>query len=80
MSGHVQQGFCSSCGAIVVWVVTGKGARMPLDPVPVPNGNVVRTGEQTVRYLKPGEAFAGNRYVSHFSSCPDASSHRRRSS
>ena len=73
-----QSGFCSTCGARMVWVVTDKGKRMPLDPEPTADGNVVRTGEQTVRYLTAGEAWTGLRFTSHFATCPDAAKHRRR--
>lgn len=80
---------CRSCNAPVVWCETvateTKPARkMPLDATPdgraleVANGNIAivgRTGAGTpmVRYVKAG----AGKYVSHFSSCPNAASHRK---
>jgi len=62
---------------------------MPLDPVPVADGNVVFTGrsltndrgiarpevrvEDTASMFDDGEP----RYVTHFASCPHADQHRR---
>lgn len=81
-----------ACGATIQWarnVDTGKG--MPLDPTPVPDGNVVvhrgehptvelRSGEWPVRVLGDLELSAlGSdtlRYQAHFRSCVDAASFR----
>jgi hypothetical protein len=73
------QGACRSCGAPVVWVRIGKqGSPMPLDPLPRPDGNVVRTGPETVKVLKEDEPTDQPRYRSHFDSCPDAGHWRQR--
>lgn len=69
-------------------------ARMPIDAEPVADGNVeiidwTRTPEQdewtpVVRTLLKGEAESPTlldpppRYKSHFATCPDADTHRRR--
>jgi hypothetical protein len=67
----------------MLWVVTDKGRRMPLDPEPVRDGNVVFTGEYDddvprVRYLHRDEAPDVPTYKSHFATCPNADAHRRR--
>lgn len=65
---------CRSCPATVRWVLTAAtGARMPLDPDPVEDGNVVLdwvNGSVVARVLRKGETHDGPRYVSHFATCP----------
>lgn len=56
---------CSSCGALIYWVVMASGARMPID----------RGREQRVVWLDGGWRVLGS-YKSHFSSCPNAAQHR----
>ena len=72
---------CRSCGAPIKWARTPKGRRIPLDPDPVPDGNIVlRGGVAHVDGPAAGGFFddgAGERYVSHFATCPNARSHRR---
>lgn len=75
---------CRSCGAPIIWAVgeaTGKGN--PLDAEPVENGTLQAVGNRAdgrmmVRYLRKDEVANPNllRYVSHFSTCPNADSHR----
>lgn len=70
---------CGSCGAAIEWVTTETNARpMPLDAEPRDDGNIVVIddlfGHKLARYVPAGE---GDR-VSHFATCPDAASHRRR--
>lgn len=75
-----------SCSAEVVWVRTTNGNLMPLDPKPTDDGNIIlfpKTDGPVAYVVGPadllGEAYAGlPRYVSHFASCPDAESFRRR--
>jgi hypothetical protein len=67
---------CRSCHAPIVWGYTINGRRMPLDPEPVVGGNLVLVG-QKVRGATAEDAH-GTRYVSHFSTCPMASAHRRK--
>lgn len=80
---------CASCDAEIVWCVTSKGTSMPIDPLPVPGGNVVLDGERKTRMgrmapfalvLSHGDVPLGDppRYRSHFVSCPFAEQHRRR--
>jgi hypothetical protein len=69
---------CRSCGAPVFWadVLTKAGVvkRMIIDVDPVPRGNIgFRSnvlGEQVMMMLAPGSG-DGDRYQSHFVSCPD---------
>lgn len=35
---------CSSCHRPILWCLTETGSRMPIDPDPVPDGIVVKTG------------------------------------
>lgn len=68
---------CRSCGAPVRWVVTVNGRRMPIDPHPSDDGNMVlRSGVAYV--VKPDEAPDEARWISHFATCPNAKRHRRR--
>lgn len=76
---------CRSCGADMVWVVTRKGKRMPLDPKPSEEGRFVYDGDDAdgkpkVAYLRDGQLkfHTGERYTSHFATCPNADQHRGR--
>jgi hypothetical protein len=74
---------CRSCGDPVVWCKTGKG-RMQVDAEPVDNGNieVVRWEGSTPVIAVHGKDFEWpegvDRYVSHFVTCVDAESWRKR--
>lgn len=73
----------------MLWVLTTNRKRMPLDPQPRADGNIVFTGRreldangveaEVVEYLSGG-MFDGlddrPRFVSHFASCPNAKEHR----
>ncbi len=53
-------GPCKSCRAEVLWVVTTRGKLMPVDPLPVGDGNIVlplhsTTGGNTVVVLTANE-------------------------
>lgn len=72
---------CSSCGAEIKWGKTeASGKMMPLNPKPVPGGNVVivdRVGStDIVRVLGKGDPSRAA-YVSHFVSCESANAHRK---
>lgn len=67
-------------------VVADSNRRMPLDPAPADDGNIILLEGDVVRVLG-AERLAARRaqpggpgllYRSHFVSCPDAASHRRR--
>lgn len=79
---------CSTCGEPITWAATRK-TRMPLNPDPVPTGNVRVTDSRAV----PGQPFAtvlgGEKlataraegvdlYESHSATCRDARQHRRK--
>ena len=74
---------CRTCGARIIWAVTTKGKRMPLDYDP-------KTWEEGDTLFRLGTELGGNptaeyvpgydgleAYVSHFATCPDAQKHRR---
>lgn len=75
---------CRSCGASIVWATTHKGRPMPVDADPVEGGNVRlrRDGEKVIAEY-PGKEHPAlfeddaPRYVSHFSTCPEAEEWRR---
>ena len=74
---------CRACGAPVLWAETMEGKRMPIDPWDDPNGNLaVRSalGVLYARLCKPDHPLlAGERRkVSHFATCPQGDSMRRR--
>jgi hypothetical protein len=75
---------CGTCGQSVRWIRTTFGARMPVDPLPDVNGNMVRREDGRLRILsrlaaEDARAAGWTLWMSHFRSCPDAEHHRRRS-
>lgn len=76
---------CRSCQAPIVWAFTTSGKRIPLDPDPVDDGNVVLSAAvspgqaPTAIVLPVGQPTLDDdpRYVSHFATCPNADTHRR---
>lgn len=77
---------CRSCHAPIRWVVTAAtGKRMPIDPTPVPDGNVwidhIEAGLPVVHVglshddVPRSEPCA---YQSHFVSCPQRDEWRRK--
>lgn len=78
---------CQSCGARIIWAATPAGKRVPLDAFPQDEGTIalVKGNKEMpeATFLKKHEAEvardAGRRlFVSHFSTCPNASLHRNR--
>ena len=69
------------CGQGFAWAITTKGKRQPIDPEPVPDGNIAlgRDEEGVLRScsLGPGDAPKGDRYVTHFFTCPHAARFRK---
>ncbi len=63
---------CRSCRAPIRWERTPNGKRIPLDPEPVPSGNIVINEIGLAVVVKPGQG----KYQSHFVSCPNAARHR----
>ncbi|MEA2702898.1 MAG: hypothetical protein QOD63_843 [Actinomycetota bacterium] len=84
---------CRACAAAIWFGLTVKGRRMPIDPAPAEDGNVVIDADVVlhaladldartlphVRVLGKGEAVDPDvpRYRSHFSTCPAAERFRR---
>ncbi len=71
---------CRSCGARVRWAVTPAGKRMPVDPEPVEGGNLLLSLDDppVARVVDPSQLVIddGQRFRSHFASCPNADAHR----
>lgn len=65
---------CRSCGRTVTWVVMPSGRRNPVEVCEDPTqANIVIEGVEG-RVVAPGQGT----HISHFSTCPDAESFRRR--
>lgn len=72
---------CRSCGAPILWRETHAGKRMSIDPEPHPDGNVVIEGEIAEVLKAEHLARLGGdvlRYRSHFVTCANAATHRRK--
>ena len=71
---------CKSCGAKMIWTVTEKGRNMPIDPLPVLNGNIDLTKREDDTYLAKYKKADPEKtgYVSHFATCPNSRQHRRK--
>jgi len=67
---------CRSCGAPILWSRTENNKPIPLDPEPVPGGNVVLEAcGALARVVKPDPSV--KRHVSHWTSCPQAKQWRK---
>lgn len=71
------------CGKSIAFRLTRTGAKMPLDPVPVPDGNVALIGESDDRegiaeVLEGdrGDGYEGHLYITHFATCQDGARFR----
>lgn len=76
---------CRSCGAPVRWIRSATtGKNMPLDAEPTSDGNIlIDTLGLAHVHASPTAAIERGipdqpRYLSHFTTCPDAAAHRRR--
>lgn len=84
---------CRSCGRDIIWTETERGKKMPVDAGKRNDGNIllISRGDaapqakflgkleldaEKARALARGETFRA--YVSHFATCPNAKSHRKR--
>lgn len=72
---------CRSCSAPLLWAISEKGHRTPIDPVPPKDGTgnlrlFRRNGVLHCEYAT--DRHAAENYLSHFVSCPAAARHRRR--
>jgi hypothetical protein len=61
---------CRACLAPLRWERTERGRPMPLDIDPNPAGNVVIEDGHAV-VLAPGSDHPGERWMPHFSTCPN---------
>jgi len=67
----------------MIWCRTGRGKKMPVDAEPTREGLFVLEGDDfspTVRRL-PNDAaatYTGEKYTSHFATCPNAEEFRKR--
>ena len=70
---------CSSCGAEILWAVTEKGRRIPLDVAvidpPHPGLMVFTPGSSPAVAVALGKE--RTLHVSHFATCPNAEQHRK---
>lgn len=76
-------GRCRTCEQEIVWALTERGKPIPIDPNPRADGNITLhslagADQQIAHVLGADEAASGPTYVSHFATCPDAETHRRR--
>jgi hypothetical protein len=73
-----------ACGRLIMWVLTEGGKRMPVDPEPADDGNVVlaRQDDGTVRarVLTGSDPIVEGRltYRPHHRTCPDSAEFRRK--
>ena len=75
---------CRACGAEIMFLKTVKGKTIPVNPEPVTFAEgeggkekfVLLTGEVVNGRTDPGGAYEG--YVSHFATCPEADTFRKR--
>lgn len=78
---------CRSCGAPLLWTITVKGKRHPVDRDPHPEGTIKVvagvSGAAPKSYVMAGLDLATMRadgvalHRSHFATCPQAAQHRR---
>lgn len=75
---------CRSCQAPIVWVITEKGRKMPVDVAPSDDGRfrkvrVEANGDKLVHFVKDSEMEANTAklYASHFQTCPEAKEWKR---
>ena len=62
---------CSSCQAEIIWVITEKGHKMPVDAKPMKGFWLEETHGQV-------QANSGSDlHQSHFATCPNADQHRK---
>lgn len=83
--------YCDGCAARVLWLANDKtGKAAPVDPTPVPNGNVtVDFASSTYHVMTKKEVVAADnglgdlfdpppdRFTLHFATCPHADHFRR---
>lgn len=72
---------CRSCDARVIWATTSNGKAMPVDELPVDDGNVELAldvhGRAVATVLTGPSLLGGPLRTSHFVSCPQADQWRQ---
>lgn len=72
---------CSACRQPIVWALTMKGKRIPLNPDPNEKGNLALTrtvdGHLVAIFVAPSDFQISPRYTSHFANCPGAHNFRK---
>lgn len=80
-TGHIKGERCrgKNCKALIVWTLSEKGVRQPVDLEPNPQGNLVLTVRGTVLLSHVAGLFdpPGVRYMPHHATCPDAENFKR---
>lgn len=76
---------CRSCGEAIYWATTASGKSMPVNATPEPEGNVLLTLSRSTGKLSAEVVGAEQkiepdrrRYLSHWTTCPNANAHRRK--
>jgi hypothetical protein len=73
---------CRYCPAEIMWAVTEKGHRIPLDPSPSDRGNIMLEfqpdGTPIATVVRDPSKAAGPLWIVHFAGCPGAQKARRR--
>ena len=77
----MQTAQCRSCGAEIIWIHSASGNLMPLDAVPVEDGNMCIVDGKA--HSISSDLFEpmlpqGPRYKSHFATCPQAQKWRKK--
>jgi hypothetical protein len=71
---------CTSCRQKILWAVTDRNAEpIPINPQAISTGNVSLDlwGDAVVATVNPPAGAPGDRYRSHFVTCPNADRHRK---
>ena len=71
---------CRTCGDQILWAVTINQKRVPLNAAPVATGLFVVDATKNpplALYARPTDA-PGERFSSHFATCPDADLYRKK--
>lgn len=71
---------CRTCGASIIWCVTDKNQRMPVDAEPAENGNLLISLEGGQYFVTAGRSEHSDGeplYTSHFATCVNAAQHRK---
>jgi hypothetical protein len=79
---------CRSCGSAIIWTVTERGKRMPVDAQPLDSGTVQLVGNAFGESVALSRVLSGDSLTaareqgaplhrSHFASCPEANVWRR---